>query len=495
MAYKHGVIVSEVPTSILPAVQSEAGIPFIVGTAPVGMTDPANVNKPVLCHSYAEAVEAFGFVPAKLDSASGLKKFEYSISEFLSSQFSLFGIEPVIIVNVLDPSKHKITATTTTVTLDSKTGAATIAETGIVKSTVKLSSSGSSAYALGTDYSAEYDDDGYLVITSLKGPEGNFKCTTGTALTFAADKTDPSKVDADDVVGGVDLSGNKSGLELIGDCFPRFRLVPGIVLAPGFSGNATVAAVMAAKCASINNLFKSVCLVDVPTDTVKDYSGVPSWKSLNNITDPLQTACWPMLAIDGVLYHMSTQLAGLMGLVDSDNGDVPYASPSNKNLQMTSTVLADGTEVWLDQGTNANYLNGQGVVTAINWTNGWVCWGNRTAAYPGSTDVKDTFIPVRRMFNWIGNTLIQTFWQRLDYPLNRRQIDTIVDSANVWLNGLTARQYILGGRVEFLESENSTADLMDGIARFHVYITPPSPNRSIEFILEYDPTYIETLFG
>ena len=45
------------------------------------------------------------------------------------------------------------------------------------------------------------------------------------------------------------------------------------------------------------------------------------------------------------------------------------------------------------------------------------------------------------------------------------------------------------------ETENPTHDLMDGISRFHVYVTPPSPNREIEFILEYDPTYIQTLFG
>ena len=48
MAYNHGVKISEVPTSILPPVQVEAAIPFIVGTAPVNMTDPTNVNKPVL---------------------------------------------------------------------------------------------------------------------------------------------------------------------------------------------------------------------------------------------------------------------------------------------------------------------------------------------------------------------------------------------------------------------------------------------------------------
>lgn len=35
---------------------------------------------------------------------------------------------------------------------------------------------------------------------------------------------------------------------------------------------------------------------------------------------------------------------------------------------------------------------------------------------------------------------------------------------------------------------------MDGIARFHVYVTPPSPNREIDFILEYDASYLSTLF-
>jgi hypothetical protein len=36
---------------------------------------------------------------------------------------------------------------------------------------------------------------------------------------------------------------------------------------------------------------------------------------------------------------------------------------------------------------------------------------------------------------------------------------------------------------------------MDGKIKFHVYITPPSPAREIDFILEYDPDYLETLFG
>ena len=139
MAYNHGVRISEVATSLLPTAEVSAGIPFIVGTAPVNMTDPSNVNVPKLVYSYAEAVKEFGYVPPADDAASGLKKFGFSISEFIYSQFSLFGVGPAIIVNVLDPTKHKVTASITQVALDTKTGSATIPETAIIASTVVLS--------------------------------------------------------------------------------------------------------------------------------------------------------------------------------------------------------------------------------------------------------------------------------------------------------------------------------------------------------------------
>lgn len=87
MAYEHGVRISEQATSLLPTVEVSAGIPVIIGTAAVNMADPENVNKPKLCYSYAEAVEAFGHVPAELDPESGLKKFRFSISELIQRHF------------------------------------------------------------------------------------------------------------------------------------------------------------------------------------------------------------------------------------------------------------------------------------------------------------------------------------------------------------------------------------------------------------------------
>jgi phage tail sheath protein FI len=73
-------------------------------------------------------------------------------------------------------------------------------------------------------------------------------------------------------------------------------------------------------------------------------------------------------------------------------------------------------------------------------------------------------------------------------------IKTIVNSYNVRLNGLAAREYILGGRVEFLDAENAITDLMDGILRFHIYVTPPPPAEQIVGTLEFDPAYLSALF-
>jgi len=410
---------------------------MIIGTAPVGMVDEALVNVPTLCYTYAEAVAAFGYVPAKAPKAGALKRFEYSISEFISAAFSLFQASPVIIVNVLDPSKH-VKSLSRSLTVNTSTSSITVEETGVIQSTVKIKQ-GEAELTNGDQYVLDFDDDGNLVVTFLKVDS----YTTDTVLTLTAQQTDPTAVTADDIIGGVNTEGVKSGLELVEEAFPRFRLVPGTILAPGFSEKPSVAATMAAKCSAINGLFKAICVVDVPTDEVKQYSAVAAWKNNNNITSETQVACWPQVQLDDTVYHLSTQLACLMPQVDADNDDVPYVSPSNQSLQMTGMCLADDSEVVFGQDSGA-YLNSQGVFTALNFSGGWKAWGNRTAIYPASTDVKDAFIPVRRMFNWVGNTLIQTFWQRVDAPLNRRQIDTIVDSANMWLNGLTARQFIFG---------------------------------------------------
>ena len=104
MAYRHGVYKSEVPTGLVPPAPSETGLPVIVGTAPLhlGSDEEAltNVNKPKLVYNYAEAVAQFGY-------SDDWEK--YTLSEFIYSQFALFAMSPCVLINVLDPTKHKET--------------------------------------------------------------------------------------------------------------------------------------------------------------------------------------------------------------------------------------------------------------------------------------------------------------------------------------------------------------------------------------------------
>lgn len=477
MAYRHGVYVSEIPTAITPAVTA-GSVPVVFGTAPVNLSTRATmpVNEPVLCFSYAEAVAAFGYS----------EDWSFTLSEFIYSQFALFGVGPVVLVNVLDPATHKTAVPAATKSVVA--GTVKVAEQGILKSSVVVKSTDETpvTYTLDDDYELEYDKDGNLVINIL--PDGD--AVGKPSLSIAYDKLDPAAVEADDVIGGI-VSDVPTGLELVNQVFPRFRQVPGLILAPGFSHDPTVAAVMVAKAGTINGLFKAMALTDLPADEA--YSDIPAWKNTNNYTSPLQICGYPKLTLGDKTYHFSTPFAGVIGRTDEANGNIPYVSPSNQALQATGAVLDGGTPLFLGPD-QAAYLNGEGIVTALNFIGGWKAWGNRTGAYPGNSDPKDAFIPVRRMMNWIANTIILTYWQRVDGPISRRLTEAIVDSLNLWLNGLTAQGALLGGRVEFREDENPTTDLMDGIVRFHTFATPPSPAREIEFITEYDAQYLGALF-
>lgn len=475
MAFYHGVSTKQIATSVSTPVVAACGVTFVVGTAPVqmlGMDEKGaykNVNAPVMCNNYNEAVSALGYS----DDWS-----KYTLCEVIYALFKLYATSPLFVVNVLDPSKHKISVPAESYKIvDGKI----VLPFDAIAETVQIGE-----YKHGEDYELFYDGDS-LVAEILDG--GAISADT-TELSVAFDKVDPSQISKADIIGGFDVNTKKtSGFELLEAVFPKFGIAPDILICPKWSGDSEVAAIMATKAASINGLFEAVALIDVDTAAVTHYADVPEWKKANNINDKKQVLCFPMCKLGDRTFHLSTQMAGLMATIDADNSGCPAESPSNKVLKIDSAVLTDGTEVLLDL-TQANYLNSSGITTAINFMGGFVLWGNETACYPANTDVKDYFLCVSRMFGWVSNSLILTYWSKVDNKLNRRLIDSIVDSVNIWLNGLTSEEKLLGGRIEFSESENPDTSLASGKAIFHVYLTPPSPAREIEFLLEYDASYL-----
>lgn len=473
--YKHGIYTSEVPTSIVPPVSALAGLPVVIGTAPIHLAQEPKTNEPVLCYTYQEAVNYLGYI-------SDFKN--YTLCEFMKSHFSLFSVAPVVFINVLDKTKHKKNVTEKSIEIINDE--VIIEDDGVLLDTITVKSNEGQNVPKDS-YSLAFNNAGNAVLTILSE-------AIKISVKVTYDKLDVTMVASNDVIGGIGNDGEVTGLELINQVLPRFGLVPGQLVSPGFSCDPSVAAIMASKASNINGFFRCMVLTDIPVDEVTKYTDVAEWKNTNNYIYENQIVCWPKVRLGEDIYHMSTQLAGLICKTDATFNGVPYVSPSNRNLQMNGLVGKSGEEVIIgvDQ---ANYLNGQGIVTAINFSGGWKCWGNRTGIYPSVTDPKDAFIPVKRMFYYVATSIVQSFWQKVDAPITPRLIDTIVDSLNIWLNGMTAAEYILGGRVEFLETENPSTAIMDGKIKFHVYLTPPSPAREIEFALEYDVKYLQALFA
>ncbi|MDR1158357.1 MAG: phage tail protein [Oscillospiraceae bacterium] len=466
----HGVFVSEQATSLGTPVTAASGIPFVVGVAPIQSAEsPAAPGTPVLCNGFDEALEKLGYSD---DWAN------YTLCEFMHSHFSLYGMGPIIFCNLLAPATMKSSVAAANVSVTSHQAKLPITAINDATLVVKASGGAGSAYVKGTDYSTYYSGE-FLVVELVSGSAHYAEASLNIAYT----QVTPASVNAAAVA---------AGLESIEKCLSIFGVVPDLICAPGFSDAPAVAAVMAVKAAGINGMFRAKALIDISSAAsggATSYTAAMVLKGTNNFIDENEIVCWPMLKLGERTYHMSTQLAGLITKVDAGNEGCPYESPSNKNFQCDSLVLASG-ETLSQTKAQADALNAAGIVTALNFVNGWACWGNYTGCYPANNDVKDYLIPVARMFDWVGNTCIRTFWNKLDRPMNRRLVDTIVDATNIWLNGLVGGGYLLGARVEFREDENPLSDLMAGIIRLHIYMTPPSPAQEVDFVIEYDASYV-----
>lgn len=483
MAYNHGVRVQEQATSIVAPVTGTAGLQVVIGTAPVNLAkEPYKAtNVPVIAYSFKEAAEQLGY-------SDDFKK--YTLCQSVDASFRVFNVAPIILINVLDPAKHKKANQDTTVNVESMQAVVKIK--GILADTVEVKSK-EVTLTKDTDYITTFDDEGNLVISLITGGAG----AAAKDLTVKSTSIDPTAVTESDIIGGYDAgTGKETGLELIRQVYPKFSMKLGQLLAPGWSHKRNVGVVLAAKCEEINGVFKCECVADIDstgTGATK-YTECGEWKNTNGYKSKHMALLWPQVKVGTKQYAYSAIFAALTAYVDANNDDVPNLSPSNKLIGITGMVLDDGTEVTLDQ-TQANVLNGQGIITAIN-QNGWKTWGNNTACYPENSDPKDRWLCCRRFFSWWANSFILTYFQKVDDPANYRLIESIVDSENIRGNSYVSQGKCAGARIEFSEDENPVTDILNGKIQFHQYLAPYTPAEDILNILEFDPDMLsEALTG
>lgn len=478
---KHRIEAQELDTQVVIPVQGTAGLQVIFGTAPINLAESPSevVNVPVIAYSFAEAQRLLGY-------SDDFKN--YSLCQSMDASFRVFSVAPVIFINVLDPKKHKKDYAKENVTVLERV--ATLKDTGIMLDSLEVNDQANNLLSRETDYIASFNSSGEVEITLL----GTEKTASITGLNVTGVQLDSSKVTEEDIIGGYDVkTGKETGLELIRQIYPRFGLVPGMILAPGWSQNPSVAAVMCAKTEGINAVFSCETAIDMDTKATKIYTELPDIKEEMAINNPHAILLWPKLRLKDKVYAFSAVWAAMTAYTDAKNGDVPVKSPSNELLGVSAAILEDGTEILLDT-VMAEFVNQYGIVTAIN-NSGWKAWGNGTAAYPITNDPKDRWIACRRMMSWYRTHFILTFKDKVDDPMNNVLIESIIDGENLYLNSLTSTGDIAGGAITYDEEENPIESILNGQIVFHTKIAFWTPAQYILNKIEFDPTILKSALG
>ena len=466
---KHGVFVLEEATALTVPITGASAVQVVIGTAPVNMVaDPASVvNVPILATRATEAMAEIGYC----------KDFKYTLCQTMYATSNLYQVAPVVYINVLDPAKHKKPLPETKA--DVSALRAEIKIPGILRDGLEITA-GETALTHGMDYTVEYEADGSLVINLIAGGAGE----DSAEISVSGQVLDPEAVTKDDIIGAYNPStGKETGMEVIRQVYPKLGVVPSIGLAPGYSQIPEVGIALSAKMANINGVFKGIAILDLDTEKARKYTDCKAVKESSGFTSEFCYPLWPCFRVGDMVLTASAVVGALVSYTDAANDDVPYMSPSNKIMGVTGTCLSDGTEIVLDQD-QASTVNTYGVTTAFN-SNGWRLWGNYTGAYPASGDAKDILFPVRRMFNWQGNTFIQTYFSKVDNPMNPVLVENVVDSENIRCAAYAPDKWA-GASIEYLAEDNPTTDILAGKMTFRQHIAPYPPAQEITNILNYD---------
>ena len=485
------VQVSDAPTALKVITPVDSAHIVVVAAAPVhtspnyiwttpgsGLSPYAKVvNAPVSCLVPADFTTQLGYSTRFGPGTTN----PYGAAEVYDCAMVENRVSPVTVINPFDPWSMSTFRTIAGLTISASN---TILVDGeVILASLVVKGSSGTHYTSGIDYNFSYNDGTLLQGTISVFANSALSNEPTVTVTFYTPNL--SNIDKNDIIGGVDVNGNSSGLAVLEKVFPVTDLVPALVLTPGFGADPEVYAAANAQCQNINNgRFRAMYIGDIDAHNVRQYGQINLWKNTNNFVSRFTLAGWPAVELGDKKYHASTMEAVLCANTDKQFGGIPYVAPSTKSASITGTILWDGTPVFMDP-TQADYIENLGVFTFLNFR-GWNSLGDFTLAWPNDSDPVHFWIPIQRMFIWLGNTLSVNLHQFIDLPGNLRTLSSINETIQAYLNTLVQAQAAWTARCTFNPDENPIEEILRGRYHFQVLWSPPTPIRTLLISLVYD---------
>lgn len=471
-----------------------------VGTAPVHTLDLADgesypVNKPIVVNNIAEARKYFGYSD---DWA------KYTLCEAMKVHLEEKGVGPLVLINVLDPTKaaHK-SQTKTTSSLTPVSGRITIpsAESVILASVViKTTAETPVTKVKGTDYTITYNADRKQIVIS--------EVTSGAlgtaALTVEYDTINAAGVTNADVIGETDDMGLNTGLYAVRNVYQTTGYIPAYLLCPGFSSIPTVHAAMYANSVKVNGHWDAYMFVDLPiTDgnTALTMATAVTWKNSNGYTKENETVFFPLAkGVDGNVYHLSVLAAANFQELLIEQDGIPFKTASNTDCTLIQNLyLGEGVtgRVYDDDIIN-RHLNKNGVASAAFVGGRWAIWGCHSADYNQNDGTPINVSETNRMMlYYVSNDFQHRRTEDVDKPVSSNDLRTIMAEEQTRLDALLNIGALTYGVVSLNAEADDRSDIMNGDFSFTFNITTTPLAKSLTAIVNWTDdgfvTYFESL--
>ncbi|NEM33025.1 phage tail sheath family protein [Escherichia coli] len=463
--YLHGVETIEIERGPRPVRTVKSAVIGLVGTAPVGP-----VNESVLCLSEKDAAQF------------GPQLTGFSIPQALDAIYD-HGAGTVVVINVFDPEKHSNSVTNATLKVDSN-HQIRLAQGAVSNVVVKNGSS----VVVATDYSVDAATGVITLPTFMDG----------AGLSISYRYLNPSAVTAADIIGAINIAGQRTGMKLLEDTYSLYGFKAKILIAPVFCTQRSVSTELIALAEKLD----AITYIDAPIGTT--FSQVLSGRGARgvinfNTSSERARLCYPHVKVYDAatdserLEPLSSRAAGLRAKVDLDNGF--WWSNSNQEILGITGVERSLSAMIDDPQSEVNQLNENGITTVFNsYGTGMRLWGNRTAAWPTVTHMRN-FENVRRTGDVINESIRYFSQQYLDMPINQALIDALTESVNAYGRKLIGDGALLGFECWYDPARNEQTELAAGHLLLSYKYTPPPPLERLTFETEITSEYLVNLEG
>ena len=479
--YKHGIYTSRKGVAVPVPSECTTNVTVVIGTAPVNTAaDPvAAVNVPIKLESQTDADEYIGFTE---------EYGKYTIPHATYAAFYKFAVTPIVVINVLDPENTRHVEAVAEKTVQLTAGEGVIDDTGILLDKLVLSD-GSTTYEEDKDYVASFTEDGRVLIAVTS----DGKMSSADSVMAAYTKLKPEGVTPEDIIGGISEDGStRTGMELLDEIYIRYNIVPGQIIAPGFSKNSAVSAALEAKAQLIAGLTNAIAFIDLDSSSTgaSSYTMVQEQKEKACIPSRWNVPVWPMVKVNGIPMWYSAFAACLIQSRTVANGNIPSEGPDNYELPIDGICLEDGTDVYMTQANVNDYINAYGVASAIKLPT-WRFWGGNTAAYPASNDPINRWIKCVLMLNYLENKFKTEYMDSVGRSGDYKLVNSIVNEFNTFLNSLTP-DHLAGAKILFDKKENPIENILLGHYKFRTQYADYTPMECIENEFNYDASILES---